>query len=112
MVEPLTPKLSEISSPNVRTDNSISNKKVVIWTSERKEKMREIKSKLRLSDEGQFGIHVETWSKGKLRSISEITSTDADEFIKYMYDKYINRINDGGLDDPGVGSDAVQGDLF
>lgn len=89
-----------------------SEKKSNPWTDARAEKMREIKSKLRLSDNDQFGIHIETWSKGECQSITDLNDKNVDSFITYMYEKYIDRINKGGLEHPGAGNVDADEEVF
>lgn len=68
-----------------------------LWTPERSEKMRNIKAKLHLIDNDQFRIHIETWSKGTASTVNDLKEENVDSFIKYMHDKYIDRIEKGGL---------------
>lgn len=99
---PPAPKVE--APPNINLTEGLNTpvKEKVVWTLDRKNRMQEVKSKLRMTDPAQLGIHIETWSKGKIRGFSDLTIDNVDEFIDYMFKKYINRIKEGGLDDPGA----------
>lgn len=77
-----------------------------VWNEERSTKMREIKSKLKIRDNDEFGPHIEMWSKGRLDSLISLNENDADAFIEHMFSKYIRPIKESGhqSDAPAVSS--------
>jgi len=102
----------EVLKPETSVPPKVEPKKPSVWNDKRTEKMLEIKSKLRLSDNDQFSIHIETWSKGSAHSILDLNEGNADSFIDYMFKKYINRINTSGLDNPGSGGANTDEEAF
>jgi hypothetical protein len=64
-----------------------------LLTQERCDKMREIKAKLRITENEQFGPHLNKWSKDKIESIMDLKESNVDDFIEYMMINYIRPLD-------------------
>ena len=54
--------------------------------------MREIKAKLRISDNAQFAPHLNKWSGSKVESVGRLTEENVDSFIEYMMKNYVSQL--------------------
>ena len=90
--EPLKEKLP----PKVDAPKTATEKPKSVWTDKRSEAMRDIKSKLRITENEQFGPHLNKWSEGKAESIKDLNEKNVDGFIKYMMDNYVNLLSSTG----------------
>lgn len=99
---PTAPPVPEAPKPETQIKDTpapaAAPKVASVWTESRKKSMREIKTKLKILDNEQFGVHINVWSNGKIDTLSALTEENVDKFIEYMYTKYIRPIKKSGFE--------------